>query len=206
MTSDPTPAPEKPTTVDALAKRLLRTQWDRLSAAERTVIDSVLQRIAGDRLVARDTNREFQESRTFGERLSDQIASFGGSWTFILIFLGFLALWAFLNTAILGPRSDAFDPYPYIFLNLLLSMLAALQAPLIMMSQNRAAQRDRIEAKSDYEVNLKAELEIRELHEKLDRLRESQWAELVTMQRAQIGFLEQLLRENATGVRTTPPL
>ncbi len=161
------------------------------------------QRMAGDRLVAHDTNREFRESHTLGERLSDRIASFGGSWTCILLCIGFLALWAFLNTELLGPRRSAFDPYPYIFLNLLFSMVAALQAPLIMMSQNRAAQRDRIEAKSDYEVNLKAELEMRELHEKLDMLRESQWAELGHMQRAQMGYLEQLLKESAAGIRAT---
>jgi uncharacterized membrane protein len=95
-----------------------------------------------------------------------------------------------LNTEILGPRHDAFDPYPYVFLNLILSMIAALQAPVIRMSQNRAAARDRLDAKNDYAVNLKAELEIRELHDKLDGLREAQWAELVRLQQEQLRLLE----------------
>ena len=190
-----------PTTGDALAKRLLRSQWDTLTANERTVIEGVLHRMSRAEIISRDTNDEYHESRSFGERMSDTIASFGGSWTFILLFIAFLITWAVLNTAILGPRRDAFDPYPYIFLNLLLSMVAALQAPLIMMSQNRAAQRDRIEAKNDYVVNLKAELEIRELHEKLDLLRESQWAELVQMQREQIRLLEGLLTGASGGGR-----
>jgi uncharacterized membrane protein len=181
------------TTSDALAKRLLRAQWDQLSTTERTVIESVLARITREEIISQNTNSEFKGSRSFGERMSDRIATFGGSWTFILLFMSFLVLWSVVNTKVLGPRNDAFDPYPYIFLNLLLSMIAALQAPVIMMSQNRAARRDRIEAKNDYGVNLKAELEIRELHEKLDLLRESQWAELVQMQREQIRLLEGLL-------------
>ena len=191
------PAHSAATTSDALAKRLLRSQWDTLSANERVVIEGVLSRISRAEIISRDANDEFQESRSFGERMSDRIATFGGSWRFILLFIGFLLAWSILNTAILGPRRDAFDPYPYIFLNLLLSMVAALQAPVIMMSQNRAAQRDRIAAKNDYVVNLKAELEIRELHEKLDLLRESQWAELVQMQREQIRLLEGLLTDGS---------
>ena len=190
------PVAATPTTGAALAKRLLRSQWDTLSANERSVIEGVLGRITRAEIISRDANDEFHGSRTFGERMSDQIATFGGSWTFILLFISFLIAWAVLNTAILGPHRDAFDPYPYIFLNLLLSMVAALQAPVIMMSQNRAAQRDRIEAKNDYVVNLKAELEIRQLHEKLDLLRESQWAELVQMQREQIRLLEGLLTDS----------
>ncbi|HEX3157197.1 MAG TPA: DUF1003 domain-containing protein [Gemmatimonadaceae bacterium] len=130
---------------------------------------------------------------TPGERLADRLATFGGSWRFILIFLGFLAVWVVLNAMILAPRHEAFDPYPFIFLNLFLSMLAALQAPVIMMSQNRQAARDRQAANHDYRVNLKAELEIRSLHEKLDELREGRWTDLVTMQRDQIRLLERLL-------------
>ncbi|MEP7381922.1 MAG: DUF1003 domain-containing protein [Gemmatimonadota bacterium] len=181
------------TTPGSLAKRMLRAEWGALSTDERAIIEAVLTRVTSGKVVARDINKELRESRTLGERWSDQIANFGGSWTFILLFLGFLAFWTLLNTEILGPRHDAFDPYPFIFLNLLLSMVAALQAPVIMMSQNRAAKRDRIEAKNDYQVNLKAELEIRELHDKLDALREAQWTELVRMQHDQIRLLERVL-------------
>lgn len=196
MSADTAHESVQPSTADALAERLRRSQWEGLSEPERDTIEDVLQRIDDNMLVARDPEREFQETRTVGERLSDQIAAFGGSWTFILLFVGFLGIWAVLNTEILGPRHDAFDPYPYIFLNLLLSMVAALQAPVIMMAQNRAAQRDRMEAKLDYEVNLKAEIEIRELHDKLDMLRESQWKELVSLQHAQIAYLTELLRDS----------
>lgn len=183
----------------SLARRILRAEWELLSDEERAVIERVAARIAPDRVVARDINRELSESRSLGERVSDSIASFGGSWTFILLFIAFLIVWTIGNTLIQGTRKDALDPYPFIFLNLLLSMIAALQAPVIMMSQNRAAKRDRLEAKNDYEVNLKAELEIRELHEKLDVLREAQWAELVRMQQDQIHLLEQLFRKEQRG-------
>ncbi len=194
------------TSPDALAKRMLRDEWDALTARERETISGVLARSTANQPVTRNTNREFRESRTLGERLSDRIATFGGSWTFILLFLAFLVSWTLLNAIIAGPRRLAFDPYPFIFLNLLLSMMAALQAPVIMMSQNRAASRDRMAAQHDYGVNLKAELEIRELHEKLDLLRDAQWNELVRLQHDQIRLLEGLLVRDTTangeGVRT----
>ena len=117
---------------------------------------------------------------------------FGGSWAFILLFLAALLVWVGLNTLILANLGTPFDPYPFIFLNLILSMLAALQAPVIMMSQNRHAAKDRAAAEHDYQVNLKAELEILALHKKIDRLREGQWAELVAMQREQIRLLGEL--------------
>ncbi|MCA2374392.1 DUF1003 domain-containing protein [Agrobacterium genomosp. 3 str. CIP 111-78] len=118
------------------------------------------------KLISRDTNAEFSAGASLGDRLADNIAKIGGSWGFILSFCFFLIFWAVINTIILTTR--AFDPYPFIFLNLLLSMLAAIQAPIIMMSQNRQAARDRFEAAKDYEVNLKAELEVLSLHEKID--------------------------------------
>jgi uncharacterized membrane protein len=130
---------------------------------------------------------------SFGERMADRIAAFGGSWTFILLFLFALAVWTFGNTVLLGPRGTAFDPYPYVFLNLILSMVAALQAPVIMMSQNRATVSDRRSATIDYHVNVRAEREVRRLHEKLDALRDAQWAELVHMQHQQITLLTELL-------------
>ena len=132
---------------------------------------------------------------TVGQRLADRIAIFGGSWTFILLFLFLLLSWIVLNTVVLARVSKPFDPYPYIFLNLILSMLAALQAPVIMMSQNRYAAKDRVAAEHDYEVNLKAELEILALHKKIDTLRQQQWMELVEMQQQQIQLLTKLLDE-----------
>lgn len=168
--------------------------WDKLTVAERRALARVLE----SQRVARDINHEFTDTRTFGQRVSDRIAAFGGSWPFIGLAFLVLVLWVLLNSVLLARRGDAFDPYPYILLNLLLSMVAALQAPVIMMSQNRAAQRDRLEASHDYEVNLKAELEIQSLHEKLDTLRERDWAELVAMQQQQIQLLQRLL-ERATG-------
>ena len=145
------------------AKRIFRAEWEHLSAHEREVIEGVLHRIS----IPRNPNQEFADRRTFGQRASDVIAAFGGSWTFILLFAAWLVFWAVLNTEILGPRHKAFDPYPYIFLNLVLSMLAAIQAPIILMSQKRGAARDRLEAEIDHEVNVRAELAIRHMDERL---------------------------------------
>lgn len=116
----------------------------------------------------RDVNAVFDEHLTFGERLADRVAAIGGSWTFIIGFGLFLVAWAALNSWVLATR--AFDPFPFIFLNLMLSMLAALQAPIIMMSQNRQAAKDRLEARLDYETNLRSEAEIASLHDKIDLL------------------------------------
>jgi CRP/FNR family transcriptional regulator, cyclic AMP receptor protein len=120
--------------------------------------------------VARNVNEESDERITFGERIADRVATFGGSWTFIMSFATVLISWVVLNSILLANRP--FDPYPYILLNLFLSMLAAIQAPVIMMSQNRQATKDRLKADLDYEVNLKAELEIAQLHRKLDHMTE----------------------------------
>src|SRR5205814_626518 len=122
--------------------------------------------------ISRDTTKEYEADLTLGQRLADRVASFGGSWTFIMIFAAVLVAWAAVNTLLLAPHHRAFDPYPYILLNLFLSMLAAVQAPMILMSQNRQSAKDRLDAAHDYEVNLKAELEILSLHEKMDDLRE----------------------------------
>ncbi len=167
----------------------------RLGTAERRVLDYLLSR----RGVVRDVNRELEEHRTLGERVADRIARFGGSWTFILLFLTVLIGWIVLNTFVLARRGHPFDPYPYILLNLFLSMIAALQAPVIMMSQIRQAARDRTEAAHDYEVNLMAEVEIRTLHDKLDQLRDHDWAALVAQQREQIQLLERLLAHRDAG-------
>jgi uncharacterized membrane protein len=136
----------------------------------------ILKRARERRTVATDTNAEFATGLTFGARLADAIARIGGSWTFIVGFCTFLVGWILINTILVAQR--AFDPYPYIFLNLVLSMLAALQAPIIMMSQNRQAARDRFAASKDYEVNLKSEVELIALHHKIDDVLLREIAEL----------------------------
>lgn len=162
-----------------------------LTNFERHVLQSILKK----NTISRDTQSEFEDNRTLGERLSDQVAKFGGSWTFIIVFICFLIGWILLNTFLLSKRGETFDPYPYILLNLFLSMTAAVQAPIIMMSQNRQSEKDRLQAKNDYEVNLKAELEIQRLHEKVDDLHTGEWARLLELQGRQIRLLERLQKE-----------
>lgn len=159
----------------------------KLSDSERAAVDTFLER----RPVARDTSSEIPE--TLGERVADRVARFGGSWPFLGLFAVVLLSWMMFNVEAGKP----FDPYPFILLNLLLSCVAAVQAPIILMSQNRAAHIDRLQARADYEVNLKAELEILALHEKLDTLRERAWVELAAQQARQIELLEELARRQA---------
>ena len=147
--------------------------------------------------ISRNVNQAFAEKQTLGDRLADRVASFGGSWTFIALFIGILVAWVVLNGFALAGYGRSFDPYPFIFFNLILSMLAALQAPIIMMSQNRQADRDRLAAGLDYEVNLKAEIEIMELHEKLDRISSRHRDELLRTQRAQLHLLARLVEGKA---------
>lgn len=180
-----------------LAKKRFKVSLDELPERENKVVQHF-----GDRLhISHDTNLEFEKALTFGQRLADKVASFGGSWTFIIIFAAILLSWVVLNTIILAQRNASFDPYPYILLNLFLSMLAAVQAPVILMSQNRQGVKDRLDAAHDYEVNLKAELEILSLHEKMDELREKNWAELITMQQEQIRLLTRLMKEHVTATQ-----
>ena len=186
--------------VRRLAEQLLDTGLDQLPERERRVISRVAERSR----ISRDVNSAFDEKQTFGDRLADRVARFGGSWTFIVLFLGTLGAWAVLNSVVLAWYSAAFDPYPYIFLNLMLSTLAALQAPVILMAQNRQATRDRLAAGHDYEVNLKAELEIMGLHEKLDRIRSQHLEELLRTQQEQLGLLAQLAGANGrAGARSS---
>lgn len=158
----------------------------------------VLASLREQELLSRDVNREFEQELSFGERLADQVAEFGGSWRFIISFGVFLALWIGLNTVVLLRR-----PWdPYILLNLILSCVAALQAPVIMMSQNRQEAKDRLRAENDYRVNLKAELEIRSLHAKLDLLLTHQWQRLLEIQEIQTEMMQELLeRREASGRR-----
>jgi len=183
--------------IEALTQRFVQS-CQKLGESEQHVLQRLTQRLH----VSRDTNRQFEQTLTFGQRLADGIAAFVGSWTFILIFVGLLVSWVVLNTFVFARVGKAFDLYPYILLNLFLSMIAALQAPLIMMSQNRQAANDRVDAAHDYEVNLKAELEILALHEKLDTLRERQWSELVAMQQEQIRLLTRLMSQKNAGEPT----
>lgn len=183
--------------VHALAQQLLAMRFEDLPARDRRVIEKMVRRLR----VSSDVNREIASTTTFGERVADHVAAFGGSWGFIIGFVAVLAAWILLNSVLLVRWGEAFDPYPYIFLNLILSMIAAIQAPVIMMSQNRQAARDRLAAEHDYEVNLKAELEIMRLHEKMDDLRNRQMEALLLRQQAQIELLTQLLGHPPGGTR-----
>jgi uncharacterized membrane protein len=152
-----------------LADQLLGRSLAQLDAEERKVIESIAARQA----LSRDTSDIADERSSFGERMADRVARIGGSWGFILAFTVVLLGWMLLNSEVLQKLGMAFDPYPFIFLNLMLSTLAAIQAPIIMMSQNRQASKDRIAADHDYQVNLRAELEIIRMHAKIDRLLEA---------------------------------
>ncbi len=167
---------------------LLESEKGELTSLEQEVVDSM----ARHEILSTNVDAEAESGWTFGQRLADRIASFGGSWTFIMIFSGFLTFWIVLNSIVLISRPA--DPYPFILLNLLLSCLAAIQAPIIMMSQNRQEEKDRLHAEHDYQVNLKAELEIRHLHEKLDHLLSHQWERLVEIQQVQLDLLSELSR------------
>jgi uncharacterized membrane protein len=150
----------------------------------------VLQSLKENKILADDPDDD-EAKATFGQRIADKVASFGGSWTFIIIFVTILVSWIAANILILSNKG--FDPYPFILLNLLLSCVAALQAPVIMMSQNRQGEKDREKAQSDYMINLKSELEIRMLHEKLDHLILHQEQSLIEIQRVQIDMMNDIL-------------
>jgi uncharacterized membrane protein len=168
-------------------EQFLSNQIGDLSEFEQTVLTSLKDHSTlTDKI---DTDE--MEGLTFGQRVADHVADFGGSWTFIILFGVFLLLWMSVNVILLANR--AFDPYPFILLNLILSTLAAIQAPVIMMSQNRQETKDRDRGKKDYMVNLKSELEIRMLHEKLDHLIINQQQEVLEIHRVQIGMMEDIL-------------
>lgn len=164
-------------------EELLTAERGDLSAIERRVTDSLVN----NETLAEDVERKFAEKRTMPEWLSDQLASLAGSWRFILGFCFALAIWIAFNAW--RGTDQAFDPYPFILLNLILSCVAALQAPVIMMSQKRQEAKDRLRSLNDYQVNLKAELEIRNLHEKVDHLISKQWQRLAEIQQLQLEML-----------------
>src|SRR5207248_4820936 len=170
-------------------REVLQDEIGELSALDQEVIESLHEH----EILSSDIERQFEKKLTFGERLSDRIAEFGGSWKFLISFGAVIFVWIAANVVLLATR--AFDPYPFILLNLILSCLAAVQAPVIMMSQNRAEARDRLRAENDYKINLKAELEIRHLHEKIDHLLRRQYNRLFEIQQIQIELLEEIGRK-----------
>ena len=175
-----------------MSEKILRRSRTELDEREKKVIHHLRERTP----ISRNTAKQFDERLTLGQRVADRVAAFGGSWPFIILFMAVLIAWIIANSFFLARmKAGSFDPYPYILLNLVLSMLAAIQAPVIMMSQNRHAEKDRLTAQHDYEVNLKAELEIMALNEKIDLLRQKQWDDLVAIQQKQLDILMQLTED-----------
>ena len=165
---------------------LLERERGELSELDRQVVESM----AREEVVARDVEAAWEGRRTMGERVADVVADFGGSWVFIGIFFVVLVVWMAFN--VWAASREVFDPYPFILLNLVLSCLAAIQAPIIMMSQNRQEAKDRLRSENDYRVNLKAELEIRHLHEKMDHLINRQWERLAEIQQIQLEIMQDI--------------
>jgi len=164
---------------------LLESEKGELSVLEKEVLES----LQNQELISANVEREFEHDWSRGERMADKIASFGGSWPFLILFGLFLAAWITVNSIALFTRPV--DPYPFILLNLVLSCLASVQAPVILMSQNRQEVKDRKRAQYDYKVNLKAELEIRQIHEKLDHILNKQWEKLMQIQEIQMELLSE---------------
>ncbi len=161
---------------------------------ELAIIDSdVMKAIQDNAILSENIQDEIEAEITFGQKIADKVAAFGGSWTFIITFFSFILLWIAINIWILTTKP--FDPFPFILLNLILSCLAAIQAPIIMMSQNRQEQKDRQRSEHDYKINLKAELEIKLISEKIDHLLVHQNKKLLEIQEVQIDYLEDLLKE-----------
>lgn len=165
---------------------VLQSETGELTSLGREVFNSMRDH----ELLSKNLDLEFEQSWSFGESLADRIATFGGSWIFLICFGVFLALWIGINSVVLVVRSP--DPYPFILLNLVLSCLASIQAPIIMMSQNRREAKDRLRSQHDYQVNLKAELEIRHLHEKIDHFQSHQWDCLAQIQEIQLDMLSEI--------------
>jgi uncharacterized membrane protein len=168
-------------------EEMLARERGELSELDRQVVES----LAREELVSRNLEQAWSDRRTTGERVADLVADFGGSWKFIISFIAVLLLWIAFN--IWAATQAVFDPYPFILLNLVLSCVAALQAPIIMMSQKRQEAKDRLRSENDYRINLKAELEIRNLHEKMDHLINRQWERLTEIQQIQLEIMQDLV-------------
>lgn len=197
--------PDKPICFACLSRarteyvaRVLEEQRGDLSRLDAEVLRTLREQEA----LAVDVNEQFDSQLTYGDLLADKVAAFGGSWRFIIDFGTVLVVWITINSVAL--LRQPFDPYPYILLNLVLSCLAAIQAPVIMMSQNRQEAKDRLHARHDYQVNLKAELEIRQLHWKLDQLLTDQWQKLLQIQQIQTDLMEELVHKPKRGPSATP--
>lgn len=177
-------------------KHAIEEEKGELTSLEQEVVKA----ITSQELLSANMDKEFDSNLTIGQRLADKVAEFGGSWNFIIIFLSIMFLWILLNTITLLTRH--FDPYPYILLNLVLSCIASIQAPVIMMSQNRQETKDRMRGEHDYQVNLKAEMEIRTLTQKMDHLLHIQWERLLEIQEIQTEMIRELVKksENHNGV------
>lgn len=171
-------------------RELLEKDRGELSSLDEQVIDA----LRTQETLSANLNEEFGEDSTLSQRVADRVAKFGGSWSFIGIFSGIILLWMAINLGVILARP--FDPYPFILLNLVLSSLAALQAPVIMMSQNRQSSKDRLRDELDYRTNLKAELEVRLLHTKLDQLLTHQWQRLIEIQQIQMDLMEEISQRN----------
>ncbi len=179
-------------------ENIIHREHRELNSLEQQVLKSMEE----NQLLSDNIELEISTRTTFGQRLADKIAEFGGSWTFIIIFFTFLLCWMGVNVWILATRP--FDPFPFILLNLILSCLAAIQAPIIMMSQNRQEQKDRTRSENDYKINLKSELEIRLLHEKIDHLIIHQNRRLLEIQELQMDYLEELTRSGRSANEPPP--
>ncbi len=172
---------------DLLVEQLEHERGE-LSEVEREIAGKAARHLT----LAEDIEREFAANTTRGQRLADRVSQIGGSWPFVIWFFVVLVVWIVINGVLFANK--AFDPYPFILLNLLLSCLAAVQAPIIMMAQNRMSQRDRRQADQDFRVNLKAEIEVATLHEKVDHLLHAQWNRMVELQQLQLDLLQELAR------------
>ncbi|HWO01250.1 MAG TPA: DUF1003 domain-containing protein [Blastocatellia bacterium] len=177
-----------PVTRKETAKKFLAKELEKLDADERRIVERFIQRGR----VARNVAQEFEDHLSFGQRVADRVAATMGSWKFIIAQSTVLLIWLVLNVA---AYMRHWDPYPFILLNLGLSFQAAYAAPIIMMSQNRQADKDRMQTRNDYEVDMKAEMEIMQLHEKFNELRDSYWSDLVRLQQQQIEMLERIVAE-----------
>lgn len=174
-------------------KEILEEEKGELSTIDQEVVRSLTEHD----LLAKDVSSEYDKQLTFGERVADRVAEFGGSWGFIGFFVSIIIVWLIVNASAFFIKP--FDPYPFILLNLVLSCIAALQAPIIIMSQNRQAERDRMRAKEDYKVNLKAELEIRQISDKIDHMLTKQWERMIDIQQIQMELMEEIAQKSGKG-------